>query len=147
MSQAPGLSGTPEAGPPSSARAPPATAARGDPAGQSRSAPRLRLRGRLRDLLPERNVLFDGLAWAEILELKDLANLDLALLEGDTLGPGEGFVPRLRLDQPEAGDELLRLGEGTVDDGALRSREPDARALRARLEPLRREQYPGLDQP
>src|SRR3972149_8176167 len=147
MSQAPGLSGTPEAGPPSSARAPPERAAGRAPAGTSRSAPRLRLRGRLRDLLPELNVLFDGLAWAEILELKDLANLDLALLEGDALGPGECFVPRLRLGPPEAGDELLRLGEGTVDDGALRSREPDARALRARLEPLRREQYPGLDQP
>src|SRR3972149_5518598 len=118
MSQAPGLSGTPEAGPRASAttsvscarssasptsrtirvspamsladsilqtasiaRCVPAIVTASDPARASRSAPRLRLRGRLRDLLPELNVLFDGLAWAEILELKDLANLDLALPE------------------------------------------------------------------
>src|SRR5262249_47040777 len=37
-------------------------------------------------------------------------------------------------------------GEGTVDHGPLGSREPDPRALRARLEPFTREHHAGLHQ-
>src|SRR3989304_4843901 len=117
-----------------------------DPGSTSRSAPRLRLRRRLRDLLPELSVVFDRLARTEVLQLEYLANLDLAFLEGDALGPFDRLFLRLHLNQPETGDELLRLGEGSIDHGALRSREPDACALRARVEPLRREQHAGLHQ-
>src|SRR6266567_3631779 len=48
--------------------------------------------------------------------------------------------------EPEAGDQLLRLGERPVDHGPLTSGEPDTRALRARLQPLRREQHAGFRQ-
>src|SRR5438046_4169991 len=47
----------------------------------------------------------------------------------------------LHLPDPEAGDQLLRLGEGPVDHGPLASRESDARAFRAGLESLRSEEH------
>src|ERR1700712_2080545 len=34
-------------------------------------------------------------------------------------GPGQRLVQRLHLDDPEAGNQLLGLGERTVDDDAL----------------------------
>src|SRR5688572_4509586 len=87
---------------------------------------------------------------AEVLRLEHLANLDLRLGAGGGVGralePLDGLGERLHLDQPEAGDELLGLGEGPVDHRALVAGEPDARALRARVESLAREHHPGLDQ-
>src|SRR5262245_8398156 len=84
----------------------------------------------------------------EVRSLEHLANLDLGLATrvglGATLDPFDRLFPRLHLDHPEAGDQLLRLGEGPVGDGALPPGKPDARALRARLEPLAREQDAGL---
>src|SRR5262245_16411079 len=86
---------------------------------------------------------------AEVVGLKDLADLDLGLLTG---GVGAALHPldrcrlRLQLPDPEAGDQLLRFGERTVDHGPLRAREPNARAFRARLEPLAREHHAGLDE-
>src|SRR5262249_44671077 len=56
------------------------------------------------------------------------------------------LVHRLDLPQPEAGDQLLRLGEGAVDHGLLPAREPDALPLRTRVEPLTREHHAGLHQ-
>jgi len=39
-----------------------------------------------------------------ILQFEQRANLDLAFLEGDALGPFDGLLLRFRLDQPEARD-------------------------------------------
>src|SRR2546425_6406291 len=80
----------------------------------------------------------------EVLGLEDLPNLDLALLEGSALEPFDRLGLRRHLPDPEAGDEFLRLGERPVDHRPLVSREPHARALRARLEPLAREHHAGF---
>src|SRR6266851_5250602 len=68
----------------------------------------------------------------EVVRLEHLANFDLTVVAGgigDALDPFDRLFPRLHLPDPEAGDELLRLGEGPVDDGPLPAREFDARAL------------------
>src|SRR3990172_12375596 len=95
---------------------------------------------------------FDRFARPEILELKDLANLALALRAVaprgvnlyESLGPLDRLVPRLYLDDRVAGDQLLRFREGPVDHRALAPGVADAKALRTRLEPLAREDHPGL---
>src|SRR5438132_4284500 len=81
----------------------------------------------------------------EVRQFEQRANLDLAFLEGDAFGPFDGFLLRFRLDQPETGDQFLRLSEGPVDDLELSVGIPDAGALGARLEPVSREQRAGLD--
>ena len=58
--------------------------------------------------------------------------------------PLDRLLLRLHLDQPVAADDLLRLGERAVDDRGLAARERDARALRARVQPVEREQHAGL---
>src|SRR3989442_171342 len=83
----------------------------------------------------------------EVVRLEPLTNLDLeAVIERRPLEPLDRLFFGLHLPQPEAGDQLLRLGERPVDHGPLASREPDTRALRARLQPLRREQHAGFRQ-
>src|SRR4051812_45432783 len=53
---------------------------------------------------------------AEIVRLEPPANLDLGpAVEGGTLQPLDRLVHRLDLPQPEAGDQLLGLGERPVD--------------------------------
>src|SRR6185437_2800115 len=48
---------------------------------------------------------------AEVRRVEDLPELERrALGEGRASHPGDGLVLRLHLDQPEAGDQLLRLG-------------------------------------
>src|SRR5262249_8462097 len=83
---------------------------------------------------------------AEVLDLEHLANLDLCVLEGGALEPLDRLHHRLPLPQPEPGDELLGLGEGSVDDGFPAPREADPLAFRARAETVRRQQHPGLQQ-
>src|SRR6267154_3724743 len=86
---------------------------------------------------------------AEVLRLEHLADLDLGLSSegiGAALDPFDRLRLGFHLPQPETGDQLFRLGEGTVDHGALRAREPDARALGARMEPLAREHHAGFRQ-
>src|SRR5688500_17573383 len=63
-------------------------------------------------------------AVAEVLELEEPAHLDLARAAvdgrvGEALGPGERLFARLDVDDGVAGDQLLRLGERPVDEGAL----------------------------
>src|SRR6266566_3291565 len=71
----------------------------------------------------------------EVLRLEHLPDLDLGSpVEGSALQPLDRLFPRLHLPQPEAGDELLRLREGSVDHGPLASVESDPHAFRARLE-------------
>src|SRR5712692_8017595 len=69
----------------------------------------------------------------EVFCLEDLTNLDLGLGArhriGAALHPFDRLFLRLDLPQPEAGDQLLRLGEGPVDHRALVSGELDPRAL------------------
>src|SRR5258707_15267998 len=76
---------------------------------------------------------------SEILRLEYLADLDFGVTferVGAALDPVDRLFLRFHLPDPEAGNQLLGLGEGTVDHRALRSREADARALRARLQPF-----------
>jgi hypothetical protein len=54
------------------------------------------------------------------------------------------FALRLHLDDRIAGDQLLRLGEGTIGHGELPSRDPDTGPLRARLESVGCDQHAGL---
>src|SRR6267143_5492209 len=91
----------------------------------------------------------DRLARSEILELEELPDLDLGFLAiaggiGITPRPFHRLFPRLHLDNRVAGDQLLNLGEGPVDHGALGSRVLDSPALLARLEPGGIEQHPGF---
>src|SRR5262245_23671547 len=81
----------------------------------------------------------DRVARTEVLELKELTDLDLALLAvargvGKALAEGEGLLARLRLDNGVPGDQLLRLGERPVDDRTLVAVVSDAPALGARLQ-------------
>src|SRR6266581_1441983 len=80
--------------------------------------------------------------------LENLPDLDLGFGSRHriraALDPFDRLLLRLHLPQPEAGDQLLRLGEWPVGHRALVSREFDARALRARMEPLTREHHARL---
>ena len=82
---------------------------------------------------------------AEIVGLEDLPDLDLgASVEGRALEPLQGLVHRLDLPDPEAGDQLLRLGEGPVDDRPLLAREADPLALRLGASPSPASMTPAL---
>jgi len=82
---------------------------------------------------------------AEILGLEDLADLDFSpIAEGSALEPLDGLFPGLHLPDPEAGNQLLRLGERSIDDGPLLSRKPDTGTLRAWVKSLAREHHASL---
>src|SRR5439155_22876021 len=71
---------------------------------------------------------------AEVLGLEDLADFDLRLFAARVrraLDPLDRLLLGLDLDDPEAGDQFLGLGERAVDDGALAAGEFDAFALGA----------------
>src|ERR1700687_467367 len=91
------------------------------------------------DLLAELLLLLHdlpaGIARSEVGRLEHLPDLHLGVLEGGALEPFDRLILGLHLPQPEPGDELLGLGEGSVDHGPLPLLELDARALRAGLEP------------
>ncbi len=58
----------------------------------------------------------------EVDRFEDPADLHLDgvavdLVERSALDPLDGILARLALEDPVARDELLRLGEGPVDDG------------------------------
>src|SRR5262249_58060216 len=72
----------------------------------------------------------------EVLGLVERPDLDLLAVERRALEPRDRLVHRVHLPQPEAGDQLLGLGERSVDDGRLASREPDPLALGGRLQAL-----------
>jgi hypothetical protein len=59
---------------------------------------------------------------AEVFRFEDLADLDLRFGSrrvGATLDPIDRLLLRLALPDPEAGDQLLRLGKRTVGDDSL----------------------------
>ena len=72
--------------------------------------------------------------------------------ESSVIGFGQRFTHSIAsamdfdLPQPEPRDQLVGLGERPVGHDAALAREPHPRPLGARLEPLRREQDPGLRQ-
>jgi hypothetical protein len=83
----------------------------------------------LPDLLTEPAVVLNRFAAAEVVQLEELADLDLALLIvgiGTALNPLDRFFLRLALQEPVARDQLLRFGQGTIDYRALVAGEPDA---------------------
>jgi hypothetical protein len=73
---------------------------------------------------------FGGEFGAKILGLEDLADFDFGLLVGHGVGaafyPPDRLFHRFALPEPEASDQLLGLGEGPIDDGALVAGEVDA---------------------
>src|SRR5262249_49189844 len=74
--------------------------------------------------------------FAEILGREDTANLDLGFARHRVwtpLDPRDGFLHRLHLPEPVARDELLGLGEWTIDHGAVLPRKPHAHAPGARM--------------
>src|SRR5262249_10262138 len=76
-------------------------------------------------------------AGAEVVEVIELAHLDLAILAGgigEESRPRDRLLARLALDQRVAGDQLLRFGEGAVDHGARVTAVADAPSLGARLQ-------------
>src|SRR5437773_2494586 len=78
---------------------------------------------------------------AEVGRLEHGADFDFALCLmgiGAALEPLHRLVHRLDLPQPEAGDKLLRLGEGPIDHGPLTAGKADAFALRAWVKPFAR---------
>src|SRR5215471_1256403 len=92
----------------------------------------------VRDLLADGAVMLDRGARPEVLELEELADFDLALALmriGAALDPFDRLGERPHLEDPVAGNQLLRLGERSVEHGALRSGKAHARTLRARLQP------------
>src|SRR6266508_1235690 len=66
---------------------------------------------------------------AEICGFEDLTDLDFAFAEWRAFEPFDRLGLRLHLPEPETGDQLLRLGEGAVDDGLLVALESDACAF------------------
>jgi len=65
----------------------------------------------------------------------------LAAVEGRTFQPIDGVLHRLHLPKPEAGNELLGLGEGAVGNRGLGCGEGDALAFGAGLEAFGSEEH------
>src|SRR5437588_6230539 len=76
-----------------------------------------------RDLRPQTLLLLLQLGRervAEVLRFEHLADFDLgAAAERRALQPLDRVLLRLHLPQPEAGNELLRFGEGAIGHGPL----------------------------
>src|SRR5437879_4722173 len=156
MSQAPGLSGTPDSGHRSSAAAS-ASCARSSARRTSRTmrvSPAMTLADSIRHTASIARWVSDVItagsadvqlaeplhrfARPEVVQLEQLAYLDLTVLAvqsgiGEAAGPLHRFFFGLHLDHRVSGDQLLGLREGTVDQGAFRAGVPDAPALRAGL--------------
>src|ERR1700756_2481929 len=67
----------------------------------------------------------------EVFHLTDLTDFDFVVVRaaGATLDPLDGLLERLDLQDIKAGDELLGLGEGAVDDRTRLAGEFDACAF------------------
>src|SRR5882724_6159062 len=74
---------------------------------------------------------------SEILVREERADLDVGCLVvriGAALQPFHRFLHRLDLPQPIAGDQLLGLGEGPINHGAVLAGKADALALGGRMQ-------------
>ncbi len=86
---------------------------------------------------------FVGEDGREFFHLEDLADFDFVVAGvavGATLDPLDGLFEGLALQDREAGDELLGLGEGAVDDGTRLAGEFDACSFGAGMEAIEGEQ-------
>ena len=147
MSQAPGLSGTPCSGHCSSA-ATSASCARSSATATSRTmrvSPAISRADSIRQTASIARWVADAVTPAAV--AVELAQLELdAAVERRALEPLERLLARRALPDPEAGDQLLGLGERAVDDGALPALEAHARALGARVQAVAGEHHAGLDE-
>src|SRR5713226_3453026 len=167
ISQAPGRSGTPSAGHCSSAatRASCASSSAVPMSPTTRASPAMSRADSIRQIAsiarcaslaavsrrpgPSGTSLFRGpmaKAPSHPLVFEDLTDLEDPAIVGCPLEPLESLVDRAHLPQPIPGHELLGLRERPVDDGALLAVEPNALALRARVEAASLEHHPRLDQ-
>src|SRR6516225_6340389 len=75
---------------------------------------------------------------AEVLGFEDPPDLHflVALSERRAADPLDRLLHRLHLPQPEAGDQLLGLGEWSVGDGALAAAEAHPHTFGARVQSL-----------
>src|SRR5207244_1572089 len=80
------------------------------------------------------------------LEFQNLTDLECPAVEGCPLEPLDGLVERAHLPQPVPAYELLGLRERPVDDAAPLAVEPNALALRARVEAATSDYYRRLGQ-
>src|SRR5258708_38654617 len=72
---------------------------------------------------------------AKILRVEDLPNFNFrAAVERCALHPFDCLVPRLDLNQPEAGNKIASPAEGALGDGALLAGIFDAGAFRTRMQ-------------
>src|SRR5208337_3472449 len=86
---------------------------------------------------------------AKIRRLEHRPNLDLRILGhriGAALHPLDGLLDGFHLPQPEAGDQFLGLGEGSVEHRPLLAREPYTLAPCARLQSLARQEDTRFDE-
>jgi len=93
--------------------------------------------------------LLFGQDGGEVFHLKDLADFDFVVVGaavGATLDPLDGLFEGLDLQDREASDELLGLGEGAVDDGTRLAGEFDPCAFGAGMEAIEGEQDSSLDE-
>jgi hypothetical protein len=91
--------------------------------------------------------LLFGQDGCEVFHLKDLADFDFVVAGaavGATLDPLDGLFEGLDLQDREASDKLLGLGEGAVDDGTRLAGEFDACAFGGGMEAIEGEQDASL---
>src|SRR4029079_9485263 len=85
--------------------------------------------------------------FAKVFGLENRTDLNFRFLivrVGATLHPVDRFLQRIDFPKPETRNQLFRLRERSVYHVALLSREPYARRLRSRLQPLARQHDAGL---
>src|SRR5437763_8010480 len=73
---------------------------------------------------------------AEVFRFEHLPDLDLGLVEWGSLEPIDCLLLRFHFPYPETGNQILRLGEGTVGNRPLGAGEFYARTRGAGLETL-----------
>src|SRR3984885_9540044 len=89
--------------------------------------------------------LLFGQDGGEVFHLEDLPDFDFgAGFEGAALEPFDGLFDIADLPDPEAGDELLALGDGRVDNGMRPAGEFDAYALGSGMETIHGEHDASL---
>ena len=76
----------------------------------------------LAELFADAAMVLDRRPRCEVFELEERPKLDFPVFERHPLGPLDGLFLGLHLNDPEAGDELLGLGERPIDDGTLAAR-------------------------
>src|SRR6185437_3772397 len=83
---------------------------------------------------------------AKVVGFEDLPDLHFGVVERRAPEPRDRLILRLHLPDPEACNQLLRLGERSVDHRRLAVRELHAGALGTRLEPVARQHHASLYQ-